>query len=46
MPEAVRVWMADFVAAHHVEQPKFKRKRDQANPEALAAGRPRDGRRG
>lgn len=45
MPEAVRAWMADFVAAHHVEQPKFKRKREQADPEALAAGRPRDGRR-
>ncbi len=46
MPAAVRIWMADFVAAHHVEQPKFKRKRDQADPEALAPGRTRDGRRG
>jgi hypothetical protein len=39
MPEAVRSWLVPFVAAHHVERPKYKRKRDRADPEALAAGR-------
>jgi hypothetical protein len=39
MPEAVRAWLTPFVAAHHVERPKYKRKRDRADPEALAAGR-------
>lgn len=39
MPEAVRGWLAPFVAAHHVERPKYKRKRERADPEALAAGR-------
>lgn len=39
MPEAVRAWLAPFVAAHHVERPKYKRKRERADPEALAAGR-------
>jgi hypothetical protein len=39
MPDAVRDWVSAFVAAHHVDQPRFKRKRDRANPEALAGGR-------
>lgn len=39
MPEAVRAWLAPFVAAHHVDRPKYKRKRERADPEALAAGR-------
>ena len=35
-----------FVAEHHVEQPFFKRKRDRADPEALARRGPRaEGRR-
>ncbi|MGQ7792145.1 DUF3305 domain-containing protein [Faunimonas sp. B44] len=36
MPPAVRERVAAFVAAHHVERPFVKRKRDRANPEALA----------
>jgi hypothetical protein len=37
MPESVRAALADFVACHHVEHPFVKRKRDRANPEAMAA---------
>ncbi len=45
MPAPVQAWLAPFVAAHHVERPKYKRKRERADPEALAAGRlPRSGR--
>lgn len=36
MPEAIREWVAAYVAAHHVERPFYKRKRDRADPEALA----------
>jgi hypothetical protein len=36
MPEAVRATVAEFVTAHHVEQPFVKRKRDRADPEAMA----------
>lgn len=36
MPEAVRAIVEAFVAEHHVEQPFVKRKRDRADPEALA----------
>jgi hypothetical protein len=36
LPDNVREAMIDFVAEHHVEQPFFKRKRDRADPEALA----------
>ena len=47
MPESVREIVEAFVAEQHVEQPFVKRKRDRANPEALARrvpptkGRPR-----
>jgi len=41
MPAAVREIVEAFVAAHPVEQPFHKRKRDHANPEALARRRPR-----
>lgn len=37
MPDAVRGILAQFVAEHHVEAPFFKRQRDRANLEALAA---------
>ncbi len=37
MPAEIQERLAAFVAAHHVERPFFKRKRDRANPEALAA---------
>jgi len=40
MPEAVRVVVEAFVAEHHVEQPFVKRKRDRADPEALAPRAP------
>ena len=36
MPEQVRTALADFVARHHVEHPFVKRKRDRADPEAMA----------
>ena len=36
MPEQVRTALADFVAWHHVEHPFVKRKRDRADPEAMA----------
>jgi Protein of unknown function (DUF3305) len=36
MPDAVRAFVEAFVAEHHVEQEFFKRKRDRADPEALA----------
>jgi hypothetical protein len=36
MPETVRARVEAFVAEHHVETPFVKRKRDRADPEALA----------
>lgn len=36
MPEMVREAVEAFVAAHHVEREFVKRKRDRADPEALA----------
>jgi hypothetical protein len=36
MPEVVRATVADFIAEHHVEHSFVKRKRDRANPEAMA----------
>jgi hypothetical protein len=40
MPESIREIVAAFVAEHHVEQPFVKRKRDRADPEALARRTP------
>lgn len=40
MPDSVRAAIAHFVAEHHVEQVFFKRKRDRADPEALARRAP------
>jgi hypothetical protein len=40
MPDAVRVQLETFVAEHHVERPFYKRKRDRADPEALARRAP------
>jgi len=42
MPEPIRFAVEAFVAAHHVEQPFFKRKRDSADPDALARRVPAD----
>lgn len=39
MPDAMREAIESFVAEHHVEQEFVKRKRDRANPEALARRR-------
>jgi hypothetical protein len=39
MPEAVRHALIAFIEEHHVERPFYKRKRDKADPEALAVGR-------
>ena len=39
MPEQVQQRLAAFVEAHHVERVFFKRKRDRADPEALALRR-------
>jgi hypothetical protein len=36
MPDSVRQVLEDFVAEHHVEQTFYKRKRDRADPDALA----------
>ena len=36
MPETIRHTLAEFVARHHVETAFVKRKRDRADPEALA----------
>jgi Protein of unknown function (DUF3305) len=36
MPERVAAVIDAFVVEHHVEQPFYKRKRDRADPEALA----------
>jgi hypothetical protein len=36
MPDVVFDAVAAFIAEHHVERVFFKRKRDRANPEALA----------
>jgi Protein of unknown function (DUF3305) len=40
MPETIRAVIEGFVAEHHVEQPFVKRKRDRADPEALARREP------
>lgn len=40
MPPAVRAIVEAFVAEHHVEQPFVKRKRDRADPQALARRAP------
>ncbi len=39
MPETIQVLVAAFVAEHHVEQTFYKRKRDRADPEAMARRR-------
>ncbi|GAA0567499.1 DUF3305 domain-containing protein [Caenispirillum bisanense] len=39
MPAPVRDWLAEFVARNHVERPRWKRRRDDADPEALAPRR-------
>jgi hypothetical protein len=44
MPGAIQHVVAAFVAEHHVEQPFVKRKRDRANPEAMARRTPGDDR--
>ena len=36
MPVEIQQKLAAFVEAHHVERPFIKRKRDRANPEAMA----------
>jgi len=36
MPDLIRHAIESFIAEHHVERPFFKRKRDRADPEALA----------
>ena len=40
MPQPVRATIEAFVAEHHVERPFYKRKRDRADPEALARRAP------
>ena len=39
MPETIQELVVAFVAEHHVEQPFYKRKRDRADPEAMARRR-------
>ena len=43
MPDVVREAVEGFVAEHHVEREFVKRKRDRANPEALARRQPESG---
>jgi uncharacterized protein DUF3305 len=43
MPDVVREAVESFVAEHHVEREFVKRKRDRANPEALARRRAEGG---
>jgi Protein of unknown function (DUF3305) len=38
MPPVIQQALIAFVTEHHVDRPFFKRKRDKADPEALAAG--------
>jgi hypothetical protein len=40
MPESLRAQIERFVARHHVERPFRKRRRDRADPEALARQSP------
>jgi hypothetical protein len=40
MPDAVRARIDAFIAEHHVERPFYKRKRERADPEALARQSP------
>jgi hypothetical protein len=40
MPDAVRAQINAFIAEHHVERPFYKRKRERADPEALARQSP------
>jgi len=46
MPPLVRAWADPFVARHHKERVHWKRKRDKADPEALAHREPGAGFRG
>ena len=46
MPEPVQEIVAAFIAKHHVETPFVKRKRDRADPEALARRAPQKEDRG
>jgi hypothetical protein len=43
LPGAVRDWLAAFVEAYHVPRTKWKRKRDRADPEAMAIRVPGQG---
>jgi hypothetical protein len=45
MPAGLRALVEDFVARHHVERAFHKRRRDRADPEAMARGRGGGGRR-
>ena len=45
MPVEIRQQLAAFVEAHHVERPFIKRKRDRADPDAMARREPDSGRR-
>jgi uncharacterized protein DUF3305 len=40
MPESIREAIEAFIAMHHVEQPFVKRKRDSADPDAMARRAP------
>lgn len=42
MAEPIRVWLARFVARHHVETPVYKRKRDRSEKGDAHAGGRRD----
>ncbi|MGC2855762.1 DUF3305 domain-containing protein [Novispirillum sp. DQ9] len=35
LPRAIGAWVRNFVAAHHVDRPVWRRRRDSADPDAL-----------
>ncbi|MHA1108563.1 MAG: DUF3305 domain-containing protein [Alphaproteobacteria bacterium] len=43
MPEVVAAWLAEYIDEHHVDEPKYKRKNDRVDPNALGFGRRRPG---
>ncbi|MGQ0662539.1 MAG: DUF3305 domain-containing protein [Pseudomonadota bacterium] len=38
MPEVIAAWLADYIAAYHVEEPFYKRQRQKLDPRKLGFG--------
>jgi len=43
MPEVVKAWLAEYIEAHHVDEPRYKRKNKRHDPDAGGFGRRRAG---